>query len=201
MNSFLKKNMRKILLIIILVLNVTALLACGVVVYVNLFAPVTDTIKEDIKPALTKKAQKAPDTAEKAVKKKEIIPEKDSKAPAAVEKTVKKKSVKPKIDAEKDVSEKKTVVAQAPKEAVPGVKESAKKPTLVNIKSEPEQAKVFVNGYYKGKTPIEFKITSIKEKTQYNLVVMKVGYTRWEQDVVLDVGDTMAYEVVLKEEK
>lgn len=78
--------------------------------------------------------------------------------------------------------------------------EEENKYAKLNISSVPDEAKVFVNGYYKGKTPLEFKVVSVGKKNNYKLVLLKQGYLRWEFNTELYTGDIREFQVVLEKE-
>ncbi len=71
-------------------------------------------------------------------------------------------------------------------------------PARLNITSIPRDAKVFVNGYYKGMTPAEVKIVSVQTNTSFKLVILKEGFLRWEKNIELHPGDFKEFQAVLK---
>ncbi|MFC2091628.1 PEGA domain-containing protein [Elusimicrobiota bacterium] len=79
------------------------------------------------------------------------------------------------------------------------VKPSSPAPVLMHVRSQPADAKVFVNGYFKGRTPANVKIVSVTEKSKYSLVLLKEGFYRWEKNIEVDIGQQLAFEAVLEE--
>lgn len=77
-----------------------------------------------------------------------------------------------------------------PAETVDTIKKKAvRKTAKLNIVSYPPSAKVFINGYYKGRTPAIVKVTATKGEDEYKLVILKNEYQRWEKIVMLKQGD------------
>ncbi|GAF90689.1 unnamed protein product, partial [marine sediment metagenome] len=68
----------------------------------------------------------------------------------------------------------------------------------LSITSIPRDAKVFVNGYYKGRTPADVKIVSVQTNTSFKLVILKEGFLRWEKNIKLHTGDFKEFQAVLK---
>jgi N-acetylmuramoyl-L-alanine amidase len=60
----------------------------------------------------------------------------------------------------------------------------------VRVRSLPAGAKVYVNGYYKGKTPLTAKIASATARARsYKITLVKPGYEKWTGHVSLKAGD------------
>ncbi|MFH1416068.1 MAG: PEGA domain-containing protein [Elusimicrobiota bacterium] len=74
-------------------------------------------------------------------------------------------------------------------------------PAKINIKTDPEGSKVFVNGYYKGKTPVEFDVFSVDVQKEYKLVLMRQDGSRWEEDIELHPGQILDLDIELKDRK
>jgi len=73
--------------------------------------------------------------------------------------------------------------------------------TVVKIASSPADAKVFINGYYKGKTPAEITVSSASETPKrYEIKVSKQGYSAWTKSVLLMAGDKKFFELELEKE-
>ncbi|MEA2081522.1 MAG: PEGA domain-containing protein [Elusimicrobiota bacterium] len=69
----------------------------------------------------------------------------------------------------------------------------------ISINSVPSGAKVFINGYYKAKTPANIKLTSVSEvPRQYSIKLFKAGFYSWEKMVTLIRGSTKEFSVNLK---
>ncbi|MBN2406802.1 MAG: PEGA domain-containing protein [Elusimicrobia bacterium] len=68
----------------------------------------------------------------------------------------------------------------------------------VEVKTVPDGAKVFIDGYFRGMTPIEFKVTSVDSKSEYRLTVIKQGYEKWQNDIKLAPGDERDFEIKLE---
>jgi len=69
---------------------------------------------------------------------------------------------------------------------------------VLKLNSYPPKAKVFVNGYYKGKTPVVLKIMSVKEYPKiYRVKLLLIGYQIWEERVSLKKGDEKEFTVKL----
>ncbi len=71
----------------------------------------------------------------------------------------------------------------------------------LNIVSTPAGAKVFVNGYYKGITPVKFEVVSVKDNGNYSLVLIKENYLRWEKNIEIHAGDFKKYNIELADKK
>lgn len=71
-------------------------------------------------------------------------------------------------------------------------------PARLSISSIPHDAKVFVNGYYKGKTPVEVEIVSVQSNSKFKLVLLKEGFLRWEKDIELHAGDFKEFQAELE---
>ena len=59
----------------------------------------------------------------------------------------------------------------------------------VDIKSAPEEAKIFINGYYKGKTPLIINLKSVKKSSLYKITLIKQDYNKWQEDFEFNPGD------------
>lgn len=161
--------MKKIFLGLILALNLGVLWFAGSIAYKSFFTVDMEKISRDV----TKNVrQKNKDSAKSVEKKEEKAPVTRQNNQAAEQK------------AKSQVKEKKPII-----------KRSAK----FIVISEPSAAKVFVNGYFKGRTPTEVEVVSAKENTTYKLILLKAGYKRWEKDVIISRGDVRRYRAVLHE--
>ncbi|MBA3065373.1 PEGA domain-containing protein [bacterium] len=70
---------------------------------------------------------------------------------------------------------------------------------FISINSTPSGAKVFINGYYKAKTPANIKITSISEvPRQYSIKIIQPDFYSWEKMITLTRGGTKEFSVNLK---
>jgi len=92
---------------------------------------------------------------------------------------------------------------EAPKKIVKLEEPVAAKPllegALLKISSEPADAKIFINGYLKGKTPQEIAIGSVsKSAKEYVIKVTRDGFASWEKKVKLVSGDRKRFEITLK---
>jgi len=96
---------------------------------------------------------------------------------------------------------KKVSVKSPPKKITPQPTQSRKaerKEAYISINSNPPLAKVFINGYFKAKTPADIKIVSVSEvPRKFSVKIIKPGYIPWEKEVVLKKGDTKEYSVNL----
>ena len=96
----------------------------------------------------------------------------------------------------------KTAVTKAAKKKAPRKKASSNKKftgAIIEITSRPSGAKVFVNGYDKGKTPGQVLLSSVtKEPKLYKFKVIKEGYLSWSSEEKLVKGDKKKYEINLK---
>ncbi|MDA3793513.1 MAG: PEGA domain-containing protein [Elusimicrobia bacterium] len=73
-------------------------------------------------------------------------------------------------------------------------------PAEVKIVSIPADAKVFVNGYYKGKTPVKFKIVSASGVEKPRFTLIKAGYKKWNRKLEIISGRTKEYRVILEKD-
>ncbi len=72
------------------------------------------------------------------------------------------------------------------------------KAAYISINTVPSSAKVFINGYFKAKTPADIKITSVTEVPRnYSVKLIKPGYLSWERIIKLSRGDTKEFSVKL----
>ena len=68
----------------------------------------------------------------------------------------------------------------------------------VSLNTHPAGAKVFINGYFKAKTPADIKIASVTEvPRQYSIKIILPGYQDWAKNVVLTRGKTKEFSVKL----
>jgi len=68
----------------------------------------------------------------------------------------------------------------------------------ISLNSRPSDAKVFINGYFKARTPADIKITSVSEvPRQYSIKMISPGYRNWERKVILARGKTKEFSVKL----
>ena len=83
----------------------------------------------------------------------------------------------------------------------PEVKEVTVKktePATIKIISIPPEAKVFVNGFFKGRTPCEIQIVSAKDNGTFLLTLIKEGYQKWNREISLYSGEVKEYRIILK---
>ncbi len=71
-------------------------------------------------------------------------------------------------------------------------------PAEIKIVSIPAEAKVFVNGYYKGKTPVKFKIVSTSGVEKPLFTLIKPGYKKWNRNLEIISGRRKEYRVILE---
>jgi hypothetical protein len=183
-----KKNLdnrmlKKSFLILILILNVLAFFTAGIIMVSNLRSP-AGSAKE--KAAI-----------EKAKKKK--VSEKIIEQPGTKEISEEPKS----IPEETRKSEKQGIDSKEQKEAEESVvfTEASKideNIARLNIASMPPGAKVYVNGYLKGITPVKLQLTSVDRTNNFKLVLLKPGYKRWEKDIELYKGEFKRYYAVME---
>jgi hypothetical protein len=69
------------------------------------------------------------------------------------------------------------------------------------ISSYPDEAKIFVNGYFKGKTPSEVKILKVNTAAIYKISLIKEGNNRWEREIQLNPGEYRQFNVILQEDQ
>lgn len=66
---------------------------------------------------------------------------------------------------------------------------AASDPAVMVVSSTPTNAKVFVNGYFKGFTPARVEIGSVTEQSkQYRFTLVLTGYKKWELETDLSSG-------------
>ena len=125
-----------------------------------------------------------------------VILFKEMSSPVPSGSGIKKKIVK--ADKVK-TSAKKSTKAERKKEA-----EKAKAPArdvksaYISINSSPSSAKVFINGYYKARTPASIKLTSVSEVPRnYSIKVFKQGYYSWEKKIILARNSTKEFSINL----
>lgn len=71
--------------------------------------------------------------------------------------------------------------------------------TTLHVASEPAGAKVYVNGYLKGTTPLVMAFTSAAaEPTAYRVTVQLAGYEKMSQVFMIKSGDNRSWSVGLK---
>jgi len=76
-----------------------------------------------------------------------------------------------------------------------------KNAAYISINSQPSGAKVFVNGYFKSKTPADIKITSVTgAPKQFSIKLRMEGYRDWEKLVTLTKTSTKEFSVNLKKQ-
>ncbi len=70
---------------------------------------------------------------------------------------------------------------------------------IVAVKSKPANAKVFVNGYFKGRTPVRVTVSSARaESAQYRFTLVLPGYEKWDMHVSLAAGDNKSIDAYLE---
>ena len=68
----------------------------------------------------------------------------------------------------------------------------------VAVSSQPDHAKVFVNGYFKGFTPCVVSICSVQaEPRSYRFTLIASGYKKWDRHISLASGGTERIDAVL----
>lgn len=68
----------------------------------------------------------------------------------------------------------------------------------ISLNSRPSGVKVFINGYFKARTPADIKITSVSEvPRQYSIKLILPGYHSWERKVILTRGKTKEFSIKL----
>ncbi|MCD6312093.1 MAG: PEGA domain-containing protein [Elusimicrobia bacterium] len=94
------------------------------------------------------------------------------------------------------ISKKEKVPAKKNKPVEPKKTDTA---AYISLNSVPSGAKVFVNGYYKAKTPADIKLTSVSEvPRQYSIKLLKKNYYPWEKMITLTRGSAKEFSVNLK---
>ncbi|MFH1958330.1 MAG: PEGA domain-containing protein [bacterium] len=88
----------------------------------------------------------------------------------------------------------KTAPGELPGKSIRKEKDAA----YISLNTHPSGAKVFINGYFKAKTPADIKITSVTEvPRQYSIKMILPGYQDWAKNVVLTRGKTKEFSVKL----
>ena len=73
-----------------------------------------------------------------------------------------------------------------------------KNAAYISLNTRPAGAKVFINGYFKARTPADIKIASVTEvPRQYSINLVLPGYQSWAKNVVLTRGKTKEFSVKL----
>jgi len=73
-----------------------------------------------------------------------------------------------------------------------------KNAAYISLNTNPSGAKVFINGYFKARTPADIKIASVTEvPRQYSIKMILPGYQSWAKKVVLTRGKTKEFSVKL----
>ena len=83
----------------------------------------------------------------------------------------------------------------------PEVKEDTVKktePASIKVISVPPEAKVFVNGFFKGWTPREVQVVSAKDNGNFLLTLIKENYQKWNKEITLHSGEVKEYRIILK---
>lgn len=63
-------------------------------------------------------------------------------------------------------------------------------PAVLTVSSEPAGAKVFVNGYYKSRTPVDVAIESARgTPREYTVTLLLPGYAKWQRAYSLVAGE------------
>lgn len=76
------------------------------------------------------------------------------------------------------------------------------KPAVLQARSVPSECKVFVNGYYKGRTPSEIEVHSAGEnKKEFKITFIKTDYIKKNININLKRGERRKIEVNLRNEK
>lgn len=69
----------------------------------------------------------------------------------------------------------------------------------VVVTTKPAEAKVYVNGYFKGFTPCTVIVNSATaESKQYRFTIIKLGYKKWDMQVGLTAGSRKRIDAYLK---
>jgi len=76
--------------------------------------------------------------------------------------------------------------------------DSDKSPAVVSVATIPEQVKVYINGYYKGRTPGDFEIYSVKGKKLYKLTLLKQGFKKWSSMIEVMQGKKKSLNIELE---
>lgn len=74
------------------------------------------------------------------------------------------------------------------------------KDMVLSIESIPSNAKVFLNGYLKGRTPFEHSFGTALEKKTYLLTIIKPGYSKYKKEIELRPGKINILQAELTEE-
>ncbi|MCB2155062.1 DUF4384 domain-containing protein [bacterium] len=67
-------------------------------------------------------------------------------------------------------------------------------PAELELKTWPTSARVYVNGHYEGRTPLKLELAP----GDYNIMIEKPGYDRWERHVRLEDGADESYRIRLQ---
>ena len=73
-------------------------------------------------------------------------------------------------------------------------------PVRLHIVSVPSGAKLFVNGYYKGKSPVDVEIYSSSPGGEYTISLLHPGYLQFKKNVFLAQGQEYSYSFELSKE-
>ena len=124
-------------------------------------------------------------------------------APAASTAETKKnvKRIEPEAPAEPAAKPKKQKEQKERKEEkkVAGGSEEQPSGAVLQIVSEPTGAKVFINGYYKGKTPTGITVSSVsKDPAEFGIKLTLEGYEPLEKKIKLAAGDKKKYKIIFK---
>ncbi|MGM0441212.1 MAG: PEGA domain-containing protein [Elusimicrobiota bacterium] len=87
-----------------------------------------------------------------------------------------------------------------PKEDEFSDREDPKKPepAQAKVSSHPSRAKVFIDGYLKGRTPVEFSVVSAKSNGKFLLTLVKPGYKKEERNIDLRAGEEKEFNIELQ---
>ncbi len=90
---------------------------------------------------------------------------------------------------------------QIPETDIEIVKEELTGPAKLDIASVPSGAKIFINGYYKGKTPVEIEVVSVNREGGHVLTLVKEGYLKWNRRIELKNGEVKKFNTILVKEE
>jgi len=88
--------------------------------------------------------------------------------------------------------------SQKVEKQVKQVQQQVQKAAYISLNTRPSGAMVFINGYFKARTPTDIRITSVTEvPRQYSIKLILSGYHSWERKVILTRGKTKEFSIKL----
>ncbi len=74
-------------------------------------------------------------------------------------------------------------------------------PARVKVKSDPEGAKIYIQGHLKGLTPAEVFVVSAVENGLYGITLTKEGFRDWQRTMYLTGGEFREIKAVLEKQR